>query len=486
MAVWYVNPSIAPSDETDSFIGQYGTGKLRDSWADVTWTAGDRYYGAAGTTYAGQIAPGTSGTSGNPIVIGKFGAGANPVIGVGVQDALYLAARQYIDVSDLDLSGSTRHGAYIRTSGSNISTINLRRVTARGNANNGFFLDGVVLTAILSNVLFEECEAYDNGEHGFDTLGIVQSINWKRCIAARNGRSVLGHGFSLHPFISNDITSGWAVVSGNVYSRTLAASETVQKVINRTDAVTLTKNAGAGSSVGANQWDQSGTTLYINVGANPNTKTMAWKRAVHGPFRYEDCISYENSTAAGAGEGHGFAADDMSDSATYERCVAYDNEGAGLQVQWGDNIVRNNCFAVRNALSGFRTTGHTDGLTDSHCVSVDNVDHGFFYDDPFTGVTVRNSIAVGNGAYGLIGGTTGVAALNNCTFGNGAGHTNTVTNTNGITADPLFLDRSRPWLGLASTSPCRGAGAYVQGARDRFGRRYAERNIGPWAVLGAA
>lgn len=485
MAIWYVNPAIAPAAESDSFLGQYGLGKLRDTWADVTWTPGDKYFAAADTVFPGQIALGASGTSGNPIVIGMYGNGAKPVIGVGVQDALFISARQYIDVSDLDLRGSTRHGAYIRTNGSNITTINLRRVKARGNSNNGFFLDGVVLTAALSNVLFEECEAYDNGEHGFDTLGIVQSINWKRCVAGRNGYRVLGHGFSLHPFIAGNITSGWTLVSGNVYSRPTSASENVQKVANITDDVTLTKNPGAGASVGLNQWDQAtpGDLLYINIGANPNTKTTAFKRAPHGPFYYEGCVSYENSTKAGPGEGHGFAADDMSDSATYEDCHAYDNEGAGLQCQWSDNVVQRNCTASRNRLSGFRTTGHTNGLTVDRCISVGNTDHGFLYDAPHTGVLVRNSIAVRNGGFGLIGISAGVTAQNMLTFGNVSGGVTNVTSTGAVSGDPLFVDESRPWLGLKPGSPAWRAGAVIQGARDRFGRRYPNpSHIGPWAV----
>lgn len=53
-----------------------------------------------------------------------------------------------------------------------------------------------------------------------------------------------------------------------------------------------------------------------------------------------------------------------------------------------------------------------------------------------------------------------------------------------ITTDPLFVDPTRPWLGLKLGSPCQSAGAYIQGAKDRFGRRYLNLpNIGPWAIL---
>ena len=53
-----------------------------------------------------------------------------------------------------------------------------------------------------------------------------------------------------------------------------------------------------------------------------------------------------------------------------------------------------------------------------------------------------------------------------------------------ITTDSLFVDPTRPWLGLKPGSPCQSAGAYIQGAKDRFGRRYLNPpNIGPWTIL---
>lgn len=52
-----------------------------------------------------------------------------------------------------------------------------------------------------------------------------------------------------------------------------------------------------------------------------------------------------------------------------------------------------------------------------------------------------------------------------------------------LTSDPLFIDETKPWLGLRPGSPCRSAGVYVPGARDRFDRSYLEPHIGPWALL---
>lgn len=470
MATIYIDPS-ASVDGNGTMNSPFNT------WASVTWSAGNDYLQRAGTS-TGRVDVGSSGTVGSRLTIGRYGEGPNPKVGVGGQYGIYMNARQYIDINDIDATGATDHGFYIRTGGSNIQSITLNRCRAYNNQNNGFFLDGVVLTATLDNVTFNDCEAYDNLEHGFDTLGIITNITWNRCKAARNGLSVLGHGFSLHPFISNNITSGWTNTAGNVYQRTLSAGETVQKLANITDEVTLTKNAGAGSGVGLNEWDQSGTTLYINIGKNPSGITIAWKRATHGPFTYNDCVSWDNYTDAGPGEGHGFAADDMSSDVTYNRCISYSNEGGGFQNQWTDNVKYYSCVAFENELSNWRTTGHTDTLELYNCVAFNGGQHGILFETPFTGTKVVNSISVFNGVggsyFGIIAGATGTTANNNCVHGNGTGgsQTSNITNTNGINVNPGLDTRYKPTNLILAT-----AGSGVTGT-DLYGNSFRSEVVG--------
>lgn len=55
---------------------------------------------------------------------------------------------------------------------------------------------------------------------------------------------------------------------------------------------------------------------------------------------------------------------------------------------------------------------------------------------------------------------------------------------NYLSSDPKLADPAAPWLGLKSGSPCWGSGAPIQGARDRFGRRFPNpSHIGPWAAI---
>lgn len=451
MTTFYIDPSANVN----------GDGSIEspfNSWDNVTWTAGNSYLQKAGTTFNGQISIGASGNSlQSRIYLGKYGTGALPKI-EAVQYGIFIAARQFLFIEDFEITNATDHGIYIRTSGSNIENITINRCIAHHNQNNGFFLDGVVLTATIKDVYFNDCVAYENKEHGWDCLGIVKNVYWQRCTAYKNGALVLGHGFSIHPFASTNQVTGWTVVSGNVYSRTLSASESVQKVINRSAGVTITKNVGAGISVGLNQWDQSGTTFYINIGSDPNVSLIAWKRAEHGPFFYFNCTSFENYTDAGPGEGHGFASDDMTGPSFYFNCIAFNNEGAGFQNQWGDNVWIENCLSFKNQLSNFRTTGHTDNYTILNCTSAFSNDHGYFFAVPFSNITFTNNISTKNNLYGFAAEGAGITSINCLSFNNPSGASLNFSDTNLLTTDPLLNIGYKIY---STSSPAKYTGAVV-------------------------
>lgn len=104
MATFYIDPDYGPGGD--------GTEATPfDSWADVTWTAGNTYLQKRGTTFNGSIAPTTSGTATARITISAYGSGALPIVQGGAnQDALDMGrsgTRNYIDVSYLDLRGGT-------------------------------------------------------------------------------------------------------------------------------------------------------------------------------------------------------------------------------------------------------------------------------------------------------------------------------------------------------------------------------------------
>jgi len=69
----YIDPTT-DSSGTGTFADPY------DSWADVTWAANTTYLQKEGTTFSGTIAPSTSGTAGNKIVIGAYDATTGAMI----------------------------------------------------------------------------------------------------------------------------------------------------------------------------------------------------------------------------------------------------------------------------------------------------------------------------------------------------------------------------------------------------------------------
>ena len=113
MATIYIDPTVAGT----------GTGTLGDpfqSWASVTWTAGNVYLQKLGTEFSGTIAPSGSGTAGARIVIGAYdqttGAqvyvgGIRPVVfGTADLDAVNLGrtgSRSYFDIVNMSLAGGT-------------------------------------------------------------------------------------------------------------------------------------------------------------------------------------------------------------------------------------------------------------------------------------------------------------------------------------------------------------------------------------------
>lgn len=84
-----------------------------------TFAPGDTIYFKAGGSWAGQLHPLGSGTSGSVIRIDKYGTGALPLInGNGSAAALYLYNQQYWEISNLELTNdngmtSRRNGVYI-------------------------------------------------------------------------------------------------------------------------------------------------------------------------------------------------------------------------------------------------------------------------------------------------------------------------------------------------------------------------------------
>jgi hypothetical protein len=85
-----------------------------------TFQPGDRILLHAGCSWIGQLSPQGSGAAGNPIVVDRYGAGAQPLIrGEGIEAAVLLDDQEYWEISNLAVTNDAaveglRRGVLIR------------------------------------------------------------------------------------------------------------------------------------------------------------------------------------------------------------------------------------------------------------------------------------------------------------------------------------------------------------------------------------
>jgi len=184
MALWYINPSMIAAQETDSFSGDYGVGKLRDSWADVSWVAGDSWYQAAGTTFTGAVGLGAGGISASQrSTLGKYGTGPRPkLIGTGVTRTFTLGgspARSFVTIQDLEIWGGTSgNDRRCIGAGSGANPCNdlwLRRLTLRDvPADNSTDCDAVFVEG--NRLVVEDCEFFNIADDAIWNSGVDARI----------------------------------------------------------------------------------------------------------------------------------------------------------------------------------------------------------------------------------------------------------------------------------------------------------------------
>jgi len=361
MATYYFD-SVLGNDTT-------GDGSLALPWAQYdnkygSLVDGDRCFFKRGTvqSIATQFrAPRNGASAAAPFYMGAYGEGARPIFrytGTVWGYIINFANRRWVTVEDLDwdAQGLAQGTIYVagQTTGT-CGTIRFRRCDFYGSLDrHGISVakEAAATTATVSDIVFENCRAYNNGGHGF-YVSAATAVRFKKCVAYQNGAAAVdgGHGFTAR-WNRTDVTSGWTVVSGNVYKRTLTAPEAAGSVdyMQSTPYAKVTKNTGTPTTPGAGEFGVSAGELYVNIGVNPSGVAIryAWGRC--GDIGFIDCASYDNvaNVAAPYLEGHGFAFDDFTEDSFAERCISYGNDGAGFSLNRGDDNQVRNCIAYGN------------------------------------------------------------------------------------------------------------------------------------------
>jgi hypothetical protein len=181
MTIWYIDPSISPGAESDSYIGEFGTGKLRDAWSDVSWANGDSGYQARGTTYTGEIFIGGGKTN---CTVGAYGTGALPKVfgGTARWSVRPAAGSTGTTVQDLECYGAagngsqTTHGVYWGSGGTaDCHDGTLQRCVIHSPASwSGGDCNGV--TVFGNNMTVKDCTVYDCPDDGVWILGTTPTV----------------------------------------------------------------------------------------------------------------------------------------------------------------------------------------------------------------------------------------------------------------------------------------------------------------------
>lgn len=424
-----------------------------------TFSPGDtNYICNDGGDITSQITFPSSGTSGDNIVYDCQPPGQSERTIIdrngGAGAGFYGTGKAFITIQNCVVREALTNGIhFVQTATPAVQGIVINNVDSLFNTNDGLFIEATSVLSTITNIRINNSNFDDNGKHGADIKGNWSDVIYDNCTADRNGGASAGHGFSSHPHASN-ATSGWTNTSGTIYSRSVG-NDSVQKVIDRTSIAVLSKNDGQFASLSSGEWDQNGATLYINIGEDPAGKIITFKRGVTGGITYNSC-SAEGNIASVAGEGHGIAFDDMSSDSTINNCILKNNEGAGVNNQWGDNNIVKNSLVYGNLLSGVRTTGYLDNMLVQNVTTNGNTGNGVLFSPPATNMSVKNVIATNNTLYG-VSGSAGMAAdistTNLLAYGNNSGATNNTTDTDSTLLDPLFINPDLGDFGLKMPSP---------------------------------
>jgi hypothetical protein len=113
--VWLASAALGATYHVDSKSGDdQGPGSKARPWKSLDkvnaakLAPGDRVLFRAGSTWAGQLAPASSGSEGAAIVFGSYGSGKMPRIDAGgkFEDAVLLKNVQWIEVRDLEVTNT--------------------------------------------------------------------------------------------------------------------------------------------------------------------------------------------------------------------------------------------------------------------------------------------------------------------------------------------------------------------------------------------
>lgn len=296
----------------------------------------------------------------------------------------------------------------------------------------------------------------------------------------------------------SEAETSWTLSSGTVYTATVANTADIAKVISSgvhsTNKYYMTENDGATTGIGAGEWDQSGTTLYVNNGVgNPGTIYVVYAQTAGAVI--------ENSLATDASatyDGVGIGIDYGAINGFLRRNVSYGNPGSGFELGLGDGHTAEGNIAWGNGKYGLRVSWPESAATIKNNTFANNTLGGIDIFRAQNGVTVTANnnalIGVGSGDNGFSFTETLYATVtedfNNVADFATARESGISAGANSISAYPQFIEGQSPTTAegfkpYCLTSPLKDAGTNVGAVQDYTGRYFVGTpEIGAYACQG--
>lgn len=485
MAFWYIDPTIGTADESDAYNGGLGERKLRDSWADVTWTAKNTYAQRRGTTYTGVVTVSGSGSAGSPITLGAYGTGDRPKVnGNGSSfGSIYMTGRSYIDISNFELYGSAGGGSAA------VHILNTDHVSVTDcyahDSRQGFRIDNTG-SAEKAGFRFTRCVSVGTSNNGFSAVcgsqdgGTLRDITLDSCESIDSGSSGTGYGIFITTRLSNsdayddgyvahDVkikdclvsgTAGYGVALRYVTGGYVRDTEITRACVgNDQDTHSLWFAGCRGFVVSGNHihhnggWSGaasgSGVGIFIDQGSTTGTGHACQRMKVIGNHIHHQFNGPNTGNTASAAISI-YRSEDTAVSGNLIHDCRYgiSVRGAATQNTSGTKVANNTCVDIEQ--NAYSVANLADETVVRNNIAL-RAAVGFFEESGANAVT--NVTREYNSAYDCdthLWATGTLASLSADT-----------ANTGDIEDDPLLT----PSYGLQAASPCRGAGIYIRGAK---------------------
>lgn len=291
-----------------------GVGDARHPWKSLSRVnalalqAGDTVYLAGGQTFAGtlELDKADGGTAKQPVVITAWGRG-KAILEAGNQAAITVNGSRHVLIKGVKLVGSGRKTGNTQ---SGLSIQQSQFITVDSVETQGFQKSGLGIYRS-SNLSINRVYAHDNGAAGISVDG------------------------------SNDKTENQHIYIGYCTAEN-----------NPGDPTNLTNHSGNGIVVGMCRRVTIDHCVATNNGwdmprkGNGPVGIWAWEA---DSVIIQHCLSYQNKTSPGGGDGGGFDLDGGVTHSIIQYCLSYGNQGSGFGIfqyqgasPWYDNTIRFN------------------------------------------------------------------------------------------------------------------------------------------------